>query len=159
MNCKALPPSVGLRSGHFTSSLDVHRKLFKRANGQDLWDRLQSKLSDCGDEDDPATDTTMAQNFKLYAPLRAKFQKEDEKKTAGFDIRDAIRELAHTGNINPDFSYRLTTNAADPGQKSVCFQHNFLTTEGIVIVENLDRSKDMVPKDHQLSWSDIVFYS
>ena len=53
----------------------------------------------------------------------------------------------------------MTINAANLNQNSVCFQHNFPTTKGILIVENVDRSRDIVPKDHQLSWSDIVFYT
>lgn len=148
VNCKALPPNLKLRSRHFTGSSVTHRAISKRANGQDLWDRLQIRLSDCGDADDPAADATKAQNFKLYTPFRTRFQKEDEKETAGFNIRETIRDLAQTGDVDPEFSFRLTTNAANPNQNSVCFQQNFLTTKGIVIVENVDRIKDMDPKDH-----------
>ena len=159
VNCKALPPNLGLRSRHFTGSSVAHRAIAKRVNGQDLCNRVQNRLSNCGDQDEPAADAIKAQNFQLFAPLRAKFQKEDEKEIAGYDIRDTIRELARTGKVNPEFSYRLTTNAANSDQKRVCFQHNFLPSKGIVIVENVERSRDMVPKDHQLSWSDMVFYS
>lgn len=76
-----------------------------------------------------------------------------------FNIRKTIRGLAENGSEDPKVTYRMTTCAANLNQDHVCFSHNFLTAKGIVITENIDRSRDAVPKENQLAWSDYIFFT
>ena len=162
IGCKALPPGLILTSRHYPETSLGHHTLVKRANGQDLWDNLQIKLA-CGAEDDvkeTQDDISKSEKFKLYAPFTKPFQKTpDTQQIVGWDIRNAIRFLSDSGDTDTLFTFRETTSAKDPSANNICFQQNFLVSKGIVIAENNDRERDMVPKANQLSWSDIVFYT
>ena len=162
IGCKALPPGLILTSRHYTETSLGHHTLVKRVNGQDLWDNLQIRLA-CGAEDDvkeTQDDISKSEKFNLYAPFTKPFQKTtDTQEVVGYDIRDTIRILSDSGDTDTLFTFRETTSAKDPSANNICFQHNFLVSKGIVIAENNERPKDMVPKADQLSWSDIVFYT
>lgn len=109
-----------------------------------MQDRLRG-----GCDDDPKVDAVNRQNFKYYArfQINSKRPKSAPLKKVDYDIQPLVNELARLGEIDPDplFQHiRTTCTEKQNRQEAICYTHNVLTSAGIVIAENINKSKDKV---------------
>ena len=80
---------------------------------------------------------------------------------APYDIRSIISSLPGVQS-SVIFTRRSNTCANlqfGQAQKGECFDNSYSIGSGIIIGEINDRRKDLVPKEEQLNWSDIVSYN
>ena len=127
--------------------------LSKRADGQSLYNKVRTKyFLQC--PNDVSKESNYRQFYKRFEDL--------PNQEAPFDIRPVVSSLP--GVQSPVFFTRRSNTCANvkefgDSQKGECFDNSYSIGSGIIVGEINDRRKDLVPREEQLNWSDIVFYN
>ena len=153
IEAKALSSRHGLVSNKYLQHERPDIPIQKRADGQALWDAVRSKYKD-RDTCDISKQDTYDRNYK-------RFNGDLPNEQAPANIRGVIDSLPLVSK--PVTFTRITnTCAALPywdSQQGACFDNFYSIGSGIIIGAANDRTKDLVPQNEQLHWSDIAFYT
>ena len=151
--CSAVSPrGLALHRRALSTKASSYASLSKRADGQSLYNKVKAKYYlPCFQ--DVSKESNYQQFYKRFEDL------PDLK--APPDIRGVVSSLPGVQS-SVIFTRRSNTCASlqfGDAQRGECFDNSYSIGSGIIIGEINDRRKDLVPKEEQLNWSDIIFYN